>query len=459
MTNLVNVRYLTGFTGTNGACIVTPEERLFVTDFRYAEQAQDQVRGFELVKGERDLLGQLAGRLGGRAGFDDAHVTVRVHRKLLESVAEGVELVEAAGLVERLREIKDEDELRRIAAAAELADEVYELLRERGAAAARRATWPASWSRSCASAARSPPSRRSWRRGRMERCRTPSPGRGDRARDADDRGHGCEAGRLLLGLHADLRDRRRRRRAIEVYDLVLEAQRGPGRRSGRRRLPRRRRSGTRPDRRGRVRRGVRPRPGPRRGLEVHEGPRLAKSAEGDLAAGNVVTVEPGVYLPGELGVRIEDLVVVGDDGLDVLTGFPKELVRPRLMGLAAAAALLGAAVQSATAALILSPALLAVLDPYEAVTALLVLGLALNLLVRFDGGTPGPVRWRELVPVLAAAVPGLVLGAAGWRCSTSRRPDPGGAGGRRRGGGAAWARGRPARAGARRPPPGSRAGR
>ena len=60
VTNLVNVRYLTGFTGTNGACIVTTDERLFVTDFRYVDQAQDQVRGFELVKGERDLLGQLA---------------------------------------------------------------------------------------------------------------------------------------------------------------------------------------------------------------------------------------------------------------------------------------------------------------------------------------------------------------------------------------------------------------
>jgi uncharacterized protein len=84
------------------------------------------------------------------------------------------------------------------------------------------------------------------------------------------------------------------------------------------------------------------------------------------------------------------------------------------MLLAAAAALVGAAVQSATGfgfALILSPALLAALDPYEAVTALLALGLALNLLVLFDGGRPGPVRWRELVPVLAAAVPGLALGA------------------------------------------------
>src|SRR3954453_7577143 len=132
VTNLVNVRYLTGFTGTNGACVVTPEERLFVTDFRYVEQAQDQVRGFELGKGERDLLAQLAKMLNGRAGFDDAHVTVRVHRKLLDGTGEDVELVAAAGLVERLRAVKDEDELRTIAAATELADGVYELLRGRG---------------------------------------------------------------------------------------------------------------------------------------------------------------------------------------------------------------------------------------------------------------------------------------------------------------------------------------
>ena len=62
------------------------------------------------------------------------------------------------------------------------------------------------------------------------------------------------------------------------------------------------------------------------GLEVHEGPRLAKGAEGELAAGNVVSVEPGVYLPGQVGVRIEDLVAVTEDGADVFTRFPKELV-------------------------------------------------------------------------------------------------------------------------------------
>ena len=62
------------------------------------------------------------------------------------------------------------------------------------------------------------------------------------------------------------------------------------------------------------------------GLEVHEAPRLAPSSEDTLAAGNVVTVEPGVYVPGRLGVRIEDLVVVTEDGCEVLSGIGKDLL-------------------------------------------------------------------------------------------------------------------------------------
>ena len=62
------------------------------------------------------------------------------------------------------------------------------------------------------------------------------------------------------------------------------------------------------------------------GLEIHEAPRLGKTAEGSLAAGTAVTIEPGVYLPGEFGVRIEDLVIVTDGEPEILTGFPKELV-------------------------------------------------------------------------------------------------------------------------------------
>jgi uncharacterized protein len=84
------------------------------------------------------------------------------------------------------------------------------------------------------------------------------------------------------------------------------------------------------------------------------------------------------------------------------------------MGLAAAAALTGAFVQSTTGfgfALVLSPALFAVMDPVEAVLTLLVLGLVLSLLVLFERGRPEHVDWRSLVPVLLAAVPGLAVGA------------------------------------------------
>ena len=63
VTNLVNVRYLTGYTGTNGACVVTRDERLFLTDFRYIEQARPQVPEFEQLEASRELLGDLAARL------------------------------------------------------------------------------------------------------------------------------------------------------------------------------------------------------------------------------------------------------------------------------------------------------------------------------------------------------------------------------------------------------------
>src|SRR5215217_4323898 len=104
VTDLVNVRYLAGFTGSNGACVVGRDERLFFTDFRYVEQSGAEVRDFEVVQAGREKLGA------------------------------GVELVPAGGLVERLRAVKDASEVAAMRAAAELADAAYGSLRERGLA-------------------------------------------------------------------------------------------------------------------------------------------------------------------------------------------------------------------------------------------------------------------------------------------------------------------------------------
>ncbi|HEU4906711.1 MAG TPA: aminopeptidase P family N-terminal domain-containing protein, partial [Solirubrobacterales bacterium] len=124
VTELTNVRYLTGFTGTNGACVCGADTRLFLTDFRYTERAAAEVEGWETVTIADDWLGGIAAHLSGRFGFEDDQVSVRLLERLRGKLAEGVEPVAAGGAVEKLRRVKDDGELEAIAAASELADEV-----------------------------------------------------------------------------------------------------------------------------------------------------------------------------------------------------------------------------------------------------------------------------------------------------------------------------------------------
>jgi Xaa-Pro aminopeptidase len=330
VTDLVNVRYLTGFTGTNGACVVTADERLFLTDFRYVEQAAEQVRGYETVQVGNDMAGDLAGRLRGRAGFEDDHVSVRTHAKLAEKLADGAELVAAGGLVERLRLVKDPGEVEAMRAAAAIADEVYEHLRERGLVG------------------------RSEREVALE-IETQMKARGAQGvsfpsivaagahgalphaepRDVEipaDTLVVIDMGARVDGYCSDC-TRTFATGAIDdearaVYELVLDAQQQalaavrPG--IGCRELDGVARAAIEAAGHGdRFGHGL----GHGVGLDIHEGPRVSKSApDGELEAGNAVTIEPGVYLPGRVGVRIEDLVIVGEQGNDVLTSFPKELV-------------------------------------------------------------------------------------------------------------------------------------
>ena len=324
-----NLRYLTGFTGTSGLCIVGPDERVFVTDFRYVERAAREVPdGFERLRAERQLLPAVAERMRGRVGYDDANTSVRSLRRLEELAPEGVELVAAAGLVERLRRAKDEAEVEAIAAAAGLADEVYAWTAERGLVGRSEHEVRLAAEQRMRELGAEDPS--------FPAIVASGPNSALPHHEASERE--IEVGELVvLDMGAmvngycsdctrtfatgDVSDEAR-----EIYDLVREAQAaaleavaagiGAAAVDAAAREPIS--AAGHGDEFGHgVGHGV--------GIEVHEAPRLATSSEDELIAGDVVTIEPGVYVPGRFGVRIEDLVVVEPNGARKLSSHPKEL--------------------------------------------------------------------------------------------------------------------------------------
>jgi len=120
VTNLVNVQYLSGFTGTNATLLISAGEAILLTDFRYTVQAAEQAPQYEIVDGASEPRKALASRFGAnaRVGFDDADIRVQSFENLKNETAETVELVPSAGMVEQLRMIKDDHEIDAIARAA-----------------------------------------------------------------------------------------------------------------------------------------------------------------------------------------------------------------------------------------------------------------------------------------------------------------------------------------------------
>jgi Xaa-Pro aminopeptidase len=328
VSDLVNVRYLTGFTGTNGACLVSPDELIFFTDFRYTERAKSEIESeWERPAAERELIPQIVARMKGRVGFEDAKLSVRQLARLEAAAGDDVEFVPAGDLVEQLRAVKEPEELERIAAAAKLSDEVYTWALERGLAGQTErdiARAVESRIRELGGEPSFPPIVATAEDGALPHAEP-----GDR-----EIGSGelvvFDMGSELDGYCSDCT----RTFAVgepgeevrEVYELVRRAQEAAL-------------AAVRPAASGKevdaVAREIISEAGYGDqfghgtghgvGLEVHEAPRLAATSEDDLFEGNVVTVEPGVYLSGKFGVRIEDLVVVTEDGHRNLSGLPKEL--------------------------------------------------------------------------------------------------------------------------------------
>jgi Xaa-Pro aminopeptidase len=336
----VGVRYLSGFTGSNALLLVAAdghgERHRFYTDFRYATQSAAQVPDLferEIVAGElldaavRSLSAAPFG--SGRLGFDDQSVTVAQHARLQELAAPAWELLPCGGAVERLRAVKDAGEIARIRAAAELADRALEGVLEGGLAGRSEREvaieLELAMRRLGAEGPSFPSIVASGAHGALPHAEP---------RDesiAPDVMVTIDWGALLDGYCSDCTRTYATGEGVsewarEVYELVLRAQvqalgavrAGP---NGRELDAVARQVIEAAGEGERFGHGL----GHGVGMEIHEGPRLSRTAgQEPLRAGNVVTVEPGVYLPGECGVRIEDLVVVGEDGHEVLTGLDKE---------------------------------------------------------------------------------------------------------------------------------------
>jgi Xaa-Pro aminopeptidase len=331
VTRMENVRYLSGFTGSNAQLVVRLGGGVFLTDSRYEEQSRNEVPDLERVIYPRSFVGAFAEACRAasirRVAFESAGVTHLTHREL--STQEGVDMVPSEDLVEGLRWSKDPEELRLIERAQELTDEAYDrvvpkltegvtekrvgfeleiAMREAGADALGFEPIVAFGENAAEPHHR--PTDRSLRPG-----------------DVVKMDFGC----VVDGYHSDMTrtvafgDPGPRLR--EVYEVVRRAQEA-GRDAVRAGV-----KGSEPDRAARevisdagygerfghsLGHGV--------GLEIHEGPGLRADSEDELPENTVVTVEPGIYIPSLGGVRIEDMVQVSAAGSRPLPRTTRDLL-------------------------------------------------------------------------------------------------------------------------------------
>jgi Xaa-Pro aminopeptidase len=331
ITNIFNVRYLSNFSGSTAVMIVDRDSAVLVTDFRYKEQAEGEVyRGVEVRIDTRDALTavmDMLSEVGGRVGFEAASMTYGSYEKLKDKLK--AEVVPIDGAVEGLRKAKDDSEIATIAKAVEIADAVFGeivgeikpgmtevdlaaridfLLRKKSSEVPSFETIVASGEH--ASLPHAKPTQRVIREGDLVKM---------------------DFGAIWDGYCSDLTRTvvvgKASEKVREVYEIVRTANERAvsGTRAGVK--------GSEVDALARdyitekgygenfghgLGHGV--------GLEVHEEPRLSKKNDKPLEPGAVVTVEPGIYIPGWGGVRIEDMVVVEEDGCRLLTSATRDLL-------------------------------------------------------------------------------------------------------------------------------------
>jgi Xaa-Pro aminopeptidase len=334
-THLPNIRYLCGFTGSAGALLITANKAVFFTDGRYTAQAKAEVQGARVVISPNAPLLQAAQWLKSRIktpftiGIEAEHVTVAAQRQLKAALPEGSRVREAPQAVELARMVKDEEEIECLRNAVLLGASLFEVAltvirpgvkesevaAEMEYAARRRGAEAMSFETIIASG---------------QRAALPH-GRASGTAISSEGFVVCDFGVILAGYCSDMTRTvfvgRPSTETRSLYDAVREAQQAaidavrPGVTVGEvdqaaRKLLRKRR----------LDRYFTHSTGHGVGLEIHEAPRVAAGRNDVLRPGMVITIEPGVYVPGKRGVRIEDMVVVTAAGCEVLTPTTKDLI-------------------------------------------------------------------------------------------------------------------------------------
>jgi len=328
-----NIRYLSGFTGSAGALVIASHSVL-VTDGRYTEQARAEVKGARVKIERKPALVAASewlarGKSLRRIGFDPAHTTVAERALLGKLIGKRATLVATPAIVERLRMIKDADEIDQIRTACKVGCGLFDRLLKvtRSGVSETQVAGELEFAARLAGAEQmsfptiiASGSRSALPHGRASQAAIPA--RGFVV---------CDFGVILAGYCSDMtrtvhvgRPQTGGRRA---YNAVQEAQQAaieavkPG--------------ATAEDvdvasRKLLVKHGLGTffthSTGHGVGLDIHEAPKLAMGQKEPLLPGMVITIEPGVYLPGKYGIRIEDTVVVTGAGCEILTPCPKDLL-------------------------------------------------------------------------------------------------------------------------------------
>lgn len=332
VTNPQNCFYLSGFTGTAGVLLITKKNNYLITDFRYIEQAEKEAALFKIIKYANNLYETLYNLIKKEnllnLGFEAENVSFNQYQLILREL-KGINLVPEKKLIENLRVIKDKEEVQKIKKAVEITDEAFNyiltkikpgireidiateleiFMRKQGASGTSFATIVASGERSALP-------------------------HGVASEKIVEKGNfitldfGCIYNNYCSDMTRTIVIGKPSRKQREIYEIVLEAQKLALEKI---------RAGEKACNIDTISRkyieskgygeffghGL----GHSVGLDIHESPSLSPRDSTILKSNMTITVEPGIYLPQWGGVRIEDLVVVSEVGIENLTRSPKELI-------------------------------------------------------------------------------------------------------------------------------------